>query len=86
MKATERVLKALANRRRLAIVARLKRQPEASVGELTAMLKVTFPTTSKHLAILGAAEIVEYERRSLQVYYRLADDMPAVARALLKHL
>jgi len=86
MKANERVLKALANRRRLAIVARLKHQPEATVGELAALLKVTFPTASKHLAILGAAEIVEYERRSLQVYYRLADDMPSIARAVLKHM
>lgn len=86
MKATERVLKALANRRRLALVAHLKHKPEASVGVLAALLKVTFPTVSKHLAILGAAEIVEYERRSLKVYYRLANDMPAIARTILKHL
>jgi DNA-binding transcriptional ArsR family regulator len=86
MKENERVLKALANRRRLALVIRLKHQTEASVGELAAFLRVTFPTASKHLAILGAAEIVEYERRSLQVFYRLAADMPVVAKAILKQL
>lgn len=86
MKETERVLKALANRRRLALVTYLRRRGQAPVGELAAFLKVTLPTASKHLAILGAAEVVEYERRSLQVYYRLADSMPAVARSLLKHL
>ena len=86
MNSTERVLKALANRRRQAIVSHLKRRREASVGVLASLLKVTFPTVSKHLAQLGSAEIVEYERRSLQVYYRLADDMPAVARSILKHL
>ncbi|MBI5465939.1 MAG: winged helix-turn-helix transcriptional regulator [Candidatus Kerfeldbacteria bacterium] len=86
MSSTERILKALANRRRLAIVSHLKHRRSAAVGELADLLKVTFPTTSKHLSILSAADIVEYERRSLQVYYHLADNMPSVARSILRHL
>lgn len=86
MTANERILKALANRRRLSLIATLKRRGSTTVGELAATLKVTLPTTSKHLAILGAADMVEYERRSLRVYYRLADDIPPLARSIIKHL
>jgi len=86
MTANERILKALANRRRLSLVSTLKRRGSATVGELAAVLKVTLPTTSKHLAILGSADVVEYERRSLQVHYRLADDLPSLARSIIKHL
>ncbi|HCM45616.1 MAG: Transcriptional regulator, ArsR family [Parcubacteria group bacterium GW2011_GWD1_42_9] len=85
MKSVERVLKALANRRRLAIAVHLKRHHEATVGQLAALLKVSFPTVSKHLSILAAADVVEYERRSKEVYYYLADDIPAVASAILKY-
>ncbi|HLD86149.1 MAG TPA: metalloregulator ArsR/SmtB family transcription factor [Patescibacteria group bacterium] len=86
MTVNERVLKALANRRRLTIVTILKRRRSATVGELAAALKVTLPTTSKHLAMLSTAEVVEYERQSLNVFYHLADDMPVIARAVIKHL
>ncbi len=86
MTVNERTLKALANRRRLTIVSTLKRRGRATVGDLAAVLKVSMPTASKHLSILGAADVVEYERRSLQVYYHLANDMPILARSILKHL
>ena len=86
MTENERILKALANRRRLTMVAYLKRHRDATVGRLAALLKVSFPTASKHLALLGAAQVVEYERRRLQVYYRLAEDMPPLARSILKHV
>lgn len=86
MTATERILKALANRRRLSLVSTIKRRGSATVGELAALLKVTLSTASKHLAILSSAEVVEYERRSLRVYYRLADDIPSLARSIIKHL
>jgi len=86
MNSTERILKALANRRRLKIVSLLKTKRRASVGELADNLKVTLPTTSKHLAILAAADIVEYDRQSLLVYYRLADKLPSVVTALLKFI
>lgn len=86
MNSTERILKALANRRRLKIVSLLKTKRRASVGELADNLKVTLPTTSKHLSILAAADVVEYDRQSLVVYYRLADRLPPVVSALLKFI
>jgi DNA-binding transcriptional ArsR family regulator len=82
----ERVFKALANRRRLNIVAYLKHNKRSSVSELAGVIKATLPTTSKHLAILSAVDVVDYERKSLQVYYSLNSAMPQVVRSILKHL
>lgn len=81
----ERTLKALANRRRLAILGHLKRQPEATVGEIAGAIKLSFKSTSKHLAILATADMVDRDQRSLQMYYRLAPAVaqPSAARAIL---
>lgn len=71
MKELERTLKSLANRRRLAIVQFLKKRKEASVGELAGAIHLSFRSTSRHLAILSVAGILEKEQRSIQVYYCL---------------
>ncbi len=82
-KELERQLKALANRRRLAILRYLKEHREAPVGEIADEINLSFKATSKHLAILAAADIVEKEQRSLQMFYRLADDKPVAAKNIL---
>lgn len=71
MKELERTLKSLANKRRLCIIQFLKKQKQASVGELSEAIKLSFRSTSRHLAILSGADILEKEQRSIQVYYRL---------------
>ena len=68
----ERHLKALANRRRLAILRYLKVHREAPVGEIAHEITLSFKATSKHLTILAALDIVEKEQRSSQMFYRLA--------------
>jgi len=83
MKDLERVLKATANRRRLAIIKYLKTNPEAPVGEIASAIKLSFRSTSKHLGVLAAADIVEKEQRSLQMYYRLAEPLPLVVKNIL---
>ncbi len=84
-KKLERILKAFANRRRLAILRYLKKkkEKEAVVTDIAETIDLSFKATSKHLGILFAANIVDREQRSLQMFYRLADDQPSVARALL---
>ena len=81
----ERPLKALANRRRLAILGYLKRRPEATVGEISGAIKLSFKSTSKHLAILAAADMVERDQRSLQMYYRLVStkSQPPATQAII---
>jgi DNA-binding transcriptional ArsR family regulator len=79
----EKQLKALANVRRLAILSHLKRNKEASVGEISSEIGLSFKATSKHLGILAALDVVERDQRSLQMYYRLSSQHPgAIARIL----
>ena len=80
MKEFERSLKALANRRRLAILKYLKVNKEAPVAEIAGAIRLSFKATSKHLGVLAAADIVEREQRSLQMFYRLAADPKPVVR------
>ena len=76
-------MKALANRRRLAILKYLKINREAPVGEIAQEINLSFKATSKHLGILSSVDIVEKDQRSLQMFYRLASSQkPAVQRIL----
>ncbi|OGY99308.1 MAG: hypothetical protein A2945_05070 [Candidatus Liptonbacteria bacterium RIFCSPLOWO2_01_FULL_52_25] len=83
MKEVERILKAFANKRRIAIVKYLKNNRDATVGDIAAEINLSFKATSKHLGILSTADILEKEQHSLQVHYRLASSQKPVARAII---
>ena len=83
MKELERPLKALANRRRLAILKYLKINREAAVGEIADSIRLSFKATSKHLGVLAAADIVERDQRSVQMFYRLARDAKPAAQRII---
>ncbi len=72
MKDIEKQMKALANARRLSILKYLKKRKEATVGSISAEIRLSFKSTSRHLGVLYAADILEKEQRSLEIYYRLA--------------
>ena len=79
MKKLERILKALANRRRLAILKYLKENKEASVAEIAYEIDLSFKSTSKHLGVLSAIDIIGKNQRSLQMFYYLSENQdPAV--------
>lgn len=86
MKELERILKALANRRRLAVLVYLKRNREAAVAEIADEINLSFKATSKHLGVLAAVDIVDKEQRSAQVFYRLASKQKPSARHILSLL
>ncbi len=86
MKELERNLKALANRRRLAILRYFKKSREASVGDIAREINLSLKATSKHLGILAASDIVEKEQRSLNIFYRLASVQKAAVRHILTFL
>ncbi len=79
------VLKALADPSRLRIVAMLGSAASADVCvcDLTAPLGLSQPTVSHHMKVLREAGIVDAERRGKWVHFRLADDLPSVAAAVL---
>ncbi len=83
MKEYERILKALANRRRLAIIALLKKRNEATVGDIAEGIKLSLTSTSKHLTMLARVDILDKRQQSLEVYYFLGTKIPAVARPVI---
>jgi len=86
MKEYERVLKALANRRRLAIVAFLKKRREATVGDIAEEIKLSFTSTSRHLNILARTDILDKRQQGLEVYYSIGRRIPPAVKSVLAHL
>ena len=83
MKELEKILKALANKRRLAILKYLKAAKEASVGDIAEEINLSLKSTSRHLGVLATADILDKEQRSLQVFYRLAVSPKLIVKQLL---
>jgi DNA-binding transcriptional ArsR family regulator len=86
IKKTERTLKALANKRRLEIVLYLRRNKEATVGEIANTIELSFKATSKHLGVLASADIVDKEQRSLEMWYYLSKTIPKIAKHISNSL
>ncbi len=86
MKTLEKQLKALANRRRLAILKYLKNVRQAPVGEIAGEINLSVKATSKHLNILAGADILEREQISLSVFYRLSSDPSPIAKQVISIL
>ncbi|MBX4191904.1 ArsR family transcriptional regulator [Candidatus Parcubacteria bacterium] len=86
LKDTEKIHKALANRRRLAAVRYLKSRREANLTGIAEHLHLSYKATSKHLALLIAADIVEKEQRSVQMFFRISKNIPDLAKHTLSAL
>ena len=80
---TEAQLKALANRRRLAILVYLENKGQASVGSIAAEIKLSFKSTSAHLLILSACGLLDREQTSTTVLYRLAKPGSVLLKTVL---
>ena len=85
-KELESNLKALANRRRLAIVRFIKKKNETSVGDIAEEIKLSLKSTSRHLAVLFSAGILDREQRSLQVFYKVATEIVEPIRRIVSTL
>ena len=72
--ALEKNLKALANRRRLAIVRLLLHRKAASVGDIADHLKLSLAATSRHLRQLADAGILETKQESTTINYSVCRD------------
>ena len=69
-----RLLHALADPMRLAIVRQLAAERETCACDLTVGIELSQPTVSHHLRVLREAGVVEAERRGTWVYYTLQRD------------
>ena len=83
IKDLERIYKAFANRRRLAIIRLIKKEREMTVGAIAARIHLSFTATSKHLGVLATANILDREQRSLEMYYRIASDLHPHAKQII---
>jgi ArsR family transcriptional regulator len=72
-----RLLTALADPTRLAIVRQLAADTETCACDFTSCCDVGQPTVSHHLRVLREAGIVTSERRGHWIFYRLAPDVSA---------
>ena len=78
---TARLLKLLANEKRLVILCFLATCGEMPVGALAEALNVSQSALSQHLAKLRRDGLVQFRRQSQTLNYRLAD--PRAVRVLL---
>ncbi len=79
----EKILKALANRRRLKIVKYIARNGKATVSELSEHLNLSFKSTSKHVAVLRNADVVDSEQISLSRFYTLTRPMSSLTKEII---
>lgn len=80
----ENLFSALSDETRLRCLALLVAQGELCVCELTFALGLSQPKISRHLAYLRDAELVSDRRAGIWIHYRLARDLPAWARKVIK--
>lgn len=79
----EKMIKAFANKRRIAILKYLEKHKKATVGEMAEKIKLSFRSTSKHLILLIAAEVVARKQVGKYVFYEI-NEKNKIAEKLLK--
>jgi len=85
-KSLEKVTKAIANRRRLAILSALKKKEELIVWDIAERIKLSYKSTSKHLGVLFSAGLVDREQRGLEMWYRIIHPLHPLVKKLLELL
>ena len=78
----ERIFQALGDATRLRILGLLARG-ETCVCDIHESLKIAQPKTSRHLAYLRRAGLVEDRKKGLWVYYRLAQPEDPVTKTMI---
>ncbi|MDZ4417096.1 metalloregulator ArsR/SmtB family transcription factor [Bacillus cereus] len=68
------VVRALAHPVRLQIVHQIIKKSSLNVSELQWYLAIPQPTVSQHLGRLKLNKVVAYERKGLEVFYRVDDE------------
>ncbi len=82
-KELEKILKAVASKRRIEILRFIRAKREISVGDIAEEVRISIKAASKHLRVLYIAGFVEREQQGALALYRIADDIPETARKTL---
>jgi len=86
IRSLEKILKILANKRRLAIICYLKKKSEARVGDVAEAINLSLTSTSKHLMKLFNADIVDRNQKSLEVWYKLSSRQNNIVNYIISNL
>ncbi|MBU3968718.1 winged helix-turn-helix domain-containing protein [Patescibacteria group bacterium] len=78
----EKNYKALANRRRIAIIHFLCKENRVTVNNISDEINLSFKSTSRHLQVLKAIGMIDSEQVGLEQYYYLANR----GNLFIKHL
>ena len=84
MKQEAKILKALANERRLRILGLLAKTKELSVGDIAEGINLSFRSTSRHLKVLEGTGFLDKNQVGLNVFYRLNPEHKFLKSALNK--
>lgn len=81
-----RLLRLLANEKRLLVLCHLVAEGEMSVGALAEAVDLSQPALSQHLALLREEDVVATRKEAQAVFYRLANQKAARVLTLLRDL
>ncbi|MFC1594964.1 ArsR/SmtB family transcription factor [Patescibacteria group bacterium] len=82
----ERIFKALANRRRLAILRYLRKHGESSVTDIAEVIGVSTSSTSKHLIDLAKANLVQEKKKGFYVLYSIHKKLHFLPKYILDQI
>ncbi len=83
MKNMTKIIKALANERRLLILRYLKQEGMTTVTEISEIIKLSFKSTSRHLSILRQVGIVQTEQVRREIFYSINKEIPISSRVII---
>lgn len=79
-------MKGFANRRRLAILRFIRKNRQVSVGDIAKEINLSFKSTSKHIAVLVSADLLEHEQVGPKMYYYISKDVSEIFRRIISEL
>ncbi|MFH1509345.1 MAG: ArsR family transcriptional regulator [bacterium] len=79
----EKILKALANKKRLQIIEYLNENEPKPVFSIAKAIKLSIKSTSKHLLILKNTDVLESEYMKHQNHYRLKRPLSIIVKTIM---
>lgn len=71
-----KIFKAMGNDRRFAILKHLRQRKELTVSQIAELINLSFKSTSRHLAVLAGANLIEARQVNLNRFYSISSAAP----------
>jgi len=71
-----KVFKAMGNDRRFSILKHLHQKKELTVSQIAEFINLSFKSTSRHLAVLAGANLIEARQVNLNRFYSISSIAP----------